>query len=463
MIPPTISRQALSMNLKLHLLFRIVLIALLCLTATVIYELYQTDRQARQQTLRSIDSLSRQLGVQLLYIEAGNGKLQHFPDFGLWKQTGSIPGLCVSFLPTGDASARSLCSGSNVTQQTWPATFETLYRRIFNPGLEITQQIVFNDRHYGSLVMTPSSEMEIAYAWNNIQNLLGLSAITIPAICLLVYFSISRILRPAQIIVAGLTSMEKGDLSLRLPAFDVAEWQQTAAAINRLAASQEQLLAERSKLAVKLVTIQEEERCYLARELHDELGQCLAAISAVAASIAQSATQECPALVPEAQQISRIAAHVMDTVRGLLLRLRPFEIDELGLAVSLKSLVSKWNAHSGGKPRYQLFMDSDCAQLPEPLPVTIFRIVQECLTNAAKHSNAANVTVTLNATADSVLLTIEDDGITAQLPFADSSGIGLLGIRERVTALAGQMNLSIALPHGLIVQILLPIQPGKEG
>lgn len=449
------------MNLKFHLLSRIILIAILCLIVTAAYVLYQTDRQAQQQARLSADSLSKQLDMQLLRIHAGFGEPQRFPDFDLWKQTGSEPGLCVRFLPVDNAPTRSLCNGSSVIVPTWPTAFEAFYRRFFNPGLDVNRPIVFNGRHYGLLIVTPGAEMEITAAWTNIRNLLGLSAMMISAICLLVYLSISRILRPAHIIVDSLERMKKGDLSLRLPGFDIAEWQRTATAINQLVAAQQQLLAERSKLAVKLMTLQDEERRYLARELHDELGQCLAAISAVAVSIEQSAQRECPALVPEAQQISRISDHVMTRVRGLLLRLRPFEIDELGLADGLKSLASTWNLHSGGKTHYHLRIDGDCARLPEPLPATIFRIVQECLTNAAKHANADNVNVTLKIEAEAVTLTIEDDGITDKLPYAENPGIGLLGIRERVTALTGQMRMTTAQAHGLIIEIQLPVPTGK--
>jgi len=449
------------MNLKFHLLSRIILIAILCLIVTAAYVLYQSDRQAHRQALIAADSLSRQLEMQLLRIDAGFGDVQRFPDFDLWKQTGGVAGLCVRFMPVDGAPARSLCNGSRVMEPTWPVAFETFYRRVFSPGSGVNRAIVFKGRHYGSLTVTPAAEMGVAAAWLDIRNLLGLSAVTVLAICLLVYLSISRILRPAQVIVDGLERMKKGDLSVRLPGFDIAEWQRTATAINRLVAAQQQLLAERGKLAVKLMTLQDEERRYLARELHDELGQCLAAISAVAVSIEQGAQQECPALVPEARQISRITGHVMTSVRGLLLRLRPFEIDELGLADGLKSLTSTWNLHSGGKTHYQLTINGDCARVPEPLPATIFRIVQECLSNAAKHAGANNVKVTLGIGEEVITLIIADDGITDTLPYAESPGIGLLGIRERVTALAGQMRMATAQPHGLIIEIQLPFPPGQ--
>jgi len=450
------------MNLQFHLLSRITVVALMCLLATTAYVLYHSGRQARQATGVTAESLGRQLELQLLRINAGFGQANQFPDFDLWKQTGSVPGICVRFEATGSAAARSLCNGVKVSGLNWPDTFGTFYRRFFNPGFEITRPITFNGRVYGSLTVTPSAEMEIAQAWENIRSLLGLSVITVLAVCLLVYLSISRALRPARIIVAGLESMEKGNLACRLPSFELIEWQRTAAAINQLATSQQQLLAERQKLAVKLINLQEEERRYLARELHDEFGQCLSAINAVAASIAQTAEQQCPGLVSEADHISRITQHMMDSVRDLLMRLRPAELDELGLAAGLNSLVSGWNARCGGKIRYHLGIVGDCALLPEPLTVTLFRITQECLTNIAKHSVAADAKVTLAITADAVTLTVKDDGIATELPFTDGSGIGLLGIRERVTALNGQLTLSIAQPHGLIVEAWLPIHSITE-
>jgi len=443
------------MNLQIHLLSRITLVALLCLLATTTYVLQHSNQQARQATQLTAESLAKQLELQLLRINGGFGMANLFPDFDLWKQTGSVPGMCARFVAT-DNSVRSLCNGANLSVRNYPDSFEALYRRLLNPGLVLKRPIAFNGKIFGSLTVTPSAEIEIAKAWDNLCSLLGLSIITVLAVCLLVYLSISRALQPAKIIVSGLESLKKTH-AYRLPSFELIEWQCIATAINQLAASQQQLLAERQKLAVQLITVQEEERRYLARELHDEFGQCLAAINAVAASIAQTAEQQYPALVDDAKHISRITKHMLDNVRDLLKRLRPAELDELGLAASLNSLVSGWNAHSGGKCQYRLNIVDDCALLPEPLTITVFRLIQECLTNIAKHASATNANITLTITTDTVALTVTDNGCATILPFAGNSGIGLLGIRERVTALGGRLTIAIAVPHGLIVDIQLPI------
>ncbi|MGR9115612.1 MAG: histidine kinase [Gammaproteobacteria bacterium] len=449
------------MNLQFHMLSRIVVVALACLVVTSAFVLHRSDRQARQQTQDTAGSLSQQLELQLLRIQAGFGQARQFPDFTLWKQTGSVPGICVRFDSADRVATHSLCNGATPSDQEWPAIFEIVYRRLFSPGLKVTRPIALNNRVFGSLTVTPSAEMNIALAWNDIRDLTGLSAITVLAVCALVYLSINRALRPAGIIVEGLEQIEKGHLAYRLPTFDLLEWQRTSAAINQLAASQQRLLEDRQKLAIKLMKLQEEERRYLVRELHDEFGQCLAAITAVAASVAQTAEKKCPVLVDEAEQIGRISQHMMDSVRGLLRRLRPAELDELGLAASLNNLVSTWNAHSGGKTRFHLGIVGDSALLAGPVAITLYRIVQECLTNIAKHSAAANAQVMLATNADGVKLTVQDDGIANELPFADGPGIGLLGIRERVNALQGRLALSIAEPQGLIVNVAVPVPSMK--
>ncbi len=447
------------MNLKSHLLLHIACAAVVCLIITAAYVVYRTDRQSRQETLATADSVGRQLEVQLLRIENGLERPERFPDLSLWRETGTLSGICIRFIPVGDAATYGICRGPASPVRQWPAMFEKIYRLVFNPGQEISRSIVFNGRIYGSLGVTSDATKELARAWENVVTLLGLSIITVAAVCLLVYVIIGRALRPARVIVAGLEAMRKGDLHVRLPNFELAEWQRTGTAINALAASQQRLLTERKKLGLQLMSIQEQERRYLARELHDELGQCLAAINAVAASIAQSAAQHCPTLVAEAEHIIRINQQVMDTVRKLLVRLRPAEIDELGLENALNSLVAEWNARNTGRVCCRLIIEGDCDALPEPLPITLYRIVQEGLTNIAKHSTASKVSVLLESSADTVMVHIDDDGNVAQLPFADHDGIGLLGIRERVDSLGGRLTLEISASGGLAVRVMLPLHP----
>ena len=443
------------MNLQLHLLTRIALVAVLSLLVIASFLLYQSHRHAEQNSLQIADSVSKQLQAQVLLHNAGIGRANVFPDFEFWKQSGHQSGICLTYLSADQALPRSLCNGIKVSDADWPITFEIAYRWAFKPGMPAVRFVTVQGRNYGSLTVTPSAELEIAEAWSKTSSLMALSAMTVLAVCMLVYLTINRALRPAQIIVTGLEELEAGRLAYRLPSFELNEWQRIAAAINQLAASQQHLLA-------KLINLQEQERRLLARELHDEYGQCLAAINAVATSIKQTAETQSPDMMADANHISRITSHMLAGMRGMLGRLRPAEFDQLGLAASLNSLVASWNSRSGEKTRYRLSEVGDSSSLSESQALTLFRIAQECLTNIAKHAAATRVNLTLRIDQATASLSIADDGIATALPFASSDGMGLLGIRERAAALNGKLNLAIAEPHGLIVEVSLPIELGID-
>jgi two-component system, NarL family, sensor histidine kinase UhpB len=243
-----------------------------------------------------------------------------------------------------------------------------------------------------------------------------------------------------------------------LPNFQLREWQHTGAAINDLASELQQSQGERQKLLLKLMTLQEEERRYLARELHDELGQCLAAINAVAVSINHTANQKCPELVPEVDNILRINQHSMSAMHDLLVRIRPAELETFGLEASLRTLITEWRSQTADQIQYQLSIEGPCNNLPEHLQLTLFRIAQEGLTNVAKHAKASSVILKIEATSEFITLAIEDNGSMVKLPAKITSGFGLLGIRERVLALNGNFALQISKHGGLTVQVKLPFQ-----
>ncbi|MGY6277428.1 ATP-binding protein [Methylomonas sp. MgM2] len=446
------------MQLQSYLLTRIILVVLLCLGMIGSYALDQSHRQAVQVSRQLAESLARHLESQLLLTQAGIGRANPFPDFDSWKQHASIqPGTCVVYTPVSQVTPRSLCNGDKSLSKDWPNAFAAVYRLLLEPGLPVEQTVAPNGRHYGRVTVSPSAEQEIAQAWRYSRSLMSLSGATVLAVSVLVYLVMRRALRPSLIIVDGLKKLEGGLLSFRLPAFELNEWQSIASAINQLAASQQQLLSERQRLIGKMLELQEQERRELAGELHDEFGQCLAAINAVAASIKQTAAEKCPGLLEDGERIGRITGHMQLAIRAMLQRLHPPEWHELGLAASLSGLVASWNGHAGAKTRYALTVSGNVQEIQETPALFIFRAVQECLTNVAKHAEATQVDIRLTVTSDRILVEVTDDGKAAALPFAGSAGIGLLGMRERAEALGGRAALSIQQPHGLRVSLTLPV------
>ncbi|MDH5357106.1 MAG: histidine kinase [Gammaproteobacteria bacterium] len=447
------------MNLKIQLLYRILLIALLCLMSSAFYLLYQTDKQAMSEVKFSANRIEKQMNSQLLQMFARNDFTSTFPDTALWQDISSLSGSCIQFVSHSQSRQRNLCNQTIEEERTWPSWFGSLYQQFFNPDYEIKKNISFNAMPYGSIVVTLNTHIETARAWNNLRALIDVLSVSILALCILVFFTINRMLKPAQLIVTGLEKMRDGQLDIRLPSFDVIEWKRTSEAINQLAVSQEQIIADNKQLALKLMNIQEEEHRYIARELHDEFGQCLAGINAVTTSINQTAKTECPSLASETASISHITHHMMDVLRSLLTRLRPAEVDDLGLTTSLKKLVNSWNNRSNDTTQYQIAFNGDFDQLPEPLPVNIYRIVQECLTNVAKHAKASNAEVNFNYQSQQMIqLSVNDNGIAEPESFDNATGVGLLGIRERVSALGGHLVLEHPESGGLSVTITIPVQ-----
>jgi signal transduction histidine kinase len=290
-------------------------------------------------------------------------------------------------------------------------------------------------------------------------------ACALMGLCVLVYATLANALRPTLAIRAGLQRLAAGDLSARLPPFDLAELSAVGHVFNHLAGSLETTLAERSALTRRLIVVQDEERQHLARELHDEFGQCLAAISALAASAGHTAREQCPSLTAECESIARTAAHMMDALRSALLRLRPPDVDELGLAASLQGLISGWNTRGGGRTRFSIELSGEFGALPRDFAASLYRIAQEAITNAAKHAQASHVALSLRmqepASADPrahIEMTVDDDG-RAGADLTGGSGMGLLGMRERIVSLGGQLSMDTSRPSGLVVRARIPVPP----
>ncbi len=222
-------------------------------------------------------------------------------------------------------------------------------------------------------------------------------------------------------------------------------------------------LAENRRLSLSHVRVQEDERKQLARELHDELGQHLNAIKIDAVSIRDwsSASREgkWTEVHGAALAIIGIANQVQDTIRNMLRRLRPAGLDELGLAAALEHLVQQWQTRNAAT-RATLKVDSGIDGLKENENMTCYRLVQEALNNVTRHAQARSVSIRLERARDQVLLDIVDDGLGASHGVqAPAPGLGLVGMRERVEALGGDIAIESTAGHGFHIRATIPV-PG---
>lgn len=201
----------------------------------------------------------------------------------------------------------------------------------------------------------------------------------------------------------------------------------------------------------------EDERRSLARELHDELGQYVTAIKTFAVGIVNKTQEKMPDVASNAQTIVAAANHIYDGMHNIIRQLRPGSLDNLGLSETLRDLVSSYRQHHP-ELKIKLVTKGDVNGLGEVVNINIYRVVQEAVNNALKHSNASAIEIKLEVSKSGELqLTIKDNGHGMDFCKVDhSQHFGLLGMRERAQALQGTFNIDSALEKGTTIHINIP-------
>jgi PAS domain S-box-containing protein len=219
--------------------------------------------------------------------------------------------------------------------------------------------------------------------------------------------------------------------------------------------------AELRALAARLESIREEERTRIARELHDELGQALTGLKLDLAWLERRLNRHSQAeLVDRCANLLGRLDDVMISTRRIITELRPSVLDQLGLADAIE-----WQAHDFAA-RTGLALDleiqCDCELLPDAVSSAVFRMLQEALTNVAKHAHASRVRVALRVEPTRLLLDVGDDGrgITRD-ELRGAHSLGLLGLRERALALGGTVSIAASPAGGTTVEMRIPLHaPG---
>ncbi len=311
----------------------------------------------------------------------------------------------------------------------------------------------------GQIQITPNYSSELATLASRLGTLLLLS-LMILLLSFFVYRPVRNALAPSQAILDTLARMEGGDLGARMPGFALIELDRIGHGFNHLADRLERTMADQRRLAHRLLSVREEERQHLSRELHDDFAQYLASLNAEAAYARELAADGVPALAPCADSIGRTTRHMMETLHRILHRLRPAGLEAFGLAASLERLIVEWNHQRRDATRFEISLAGDLTNLADDVQVSIYRIVQESLTNAVRHGEAAHVHVSLVREAAQLKLTITDDG-RGRPAGASGGGFGLLGMEERVLALGGRLDIEPAIPRGTRVNVHLPAQDSQ--
>lgn len=217
-----------------------------------------------------------------------------------------------------------------------------------------------------------------------------------------------------------------------------------------------ELLAHNRELAQGLLLAQENERRALARELHDEIGQNCTAIRAEASFISHAAGDDRAGVIASAARIGQISEELYGLVRTILRRLRPMALDSLGLESALQELCESWEEQCGIACGF--FPRDLPAELDDGVRIAVFRLVQESLTNVARHAGADQVRIDLAAADGCLRLIVADNGRGLADPERVRPGFGLVGMRERVAGLHGQFRLISQPGQGLRIEVDLPLK-----
>src|SRR6267154_199030 len=213
-------------------------------------------------------------------------------------------------------------------------------------------------------------------------------------------------------------------------------------------------------LSRRLVEIQETERSEIARELHNEIGQLLTGLKLLIAAGMQRESLEVPD--PDQEEMAAIVAELIGRLRDIPMTLRPPMLDEIGLLPTLQWHFGRYTARTRVRVRHQ--QDIESARFPAAVEIAAFRIIQEALTNVARHAAVEEVEVEVRADRDYLTLRIEDRGQGFNPRTASTVGsAGIIGIQERARLVGGHLTLESAMTAGTRIAVVFPLGHHEAG
>ena len=313
---------------------------------------------------------------------------------------------------------------------------------------------------FGEITVEAAPNNEVAEIWNEFgDSLLILGLFSLPTMAL-IYLFVGRALRPLERLATALGRLGEGDYGVRLADRLPPELARLRDRFNCTAAQLAAMAAENRRLNEELVGLQQQERSDLARDLHDDVGPYLFAINVDASNITRHLREgKLTAITGHAAAIAEAVRHLQEQVRRMLARLRPIGLAEFGLADAIANLVEFWRRR---RPEidYRLDMAPSAQCFGDVIDTTIFRIVQEAVNNAIRHSAPSaiciNICLARTEGREVVKVTVTDDGRGAAV--GPIMGYGLLGISERVKAIGGSLDLVSASGEGFTLAAAIPLR-----
>jgi two-component system sensor histidine kinase UhpB len=291
--------------------------------------------------------------------------------------------------------------------------------------------------------LRPEPASDIAALWSAAIEAIGVFTVAAALGLALIYWVIGRALAPLDRLSHGLSAIGASGYRESIPEEGPRELHDLQRGFNAMAERLAEIDQRNRALEAQVLTIQDEERAEIARDLHDEIGPHLFAVALDADMIRRSLSQgDIGPILDQVQAIQRAVSYMQKQVRELIARLRPTRAAELGLEAAIGDLVTFWQARQPAV-KFKARLDGADAHVPEPLRDVIYRVVQESMANALRHSEVKQLTIDVALMSDGIRVSVANCGVarstTSELP-----GLGLASMRERVQAAGGTLNIDRA-------------------
>jgi len=220
------------------------------------------------------------------------------------------------------------------------------------------------------------------------------------------------------------------------------------------------LSEQRRVLAMRVISIQEEQFRTLARELHDEFGQVLTAVGVMLKRV-ENRLPAGDQSRDEIREVREIANQTLERVRGMSQMLHPPVLDDFGLERSIEWYIGQFSRQTGLKIHYQ--KSGVAPWIGDKIAIHVYRVLQEALNNVVRHSGASEAWLRLEYSTGSISLEVEDRGVGLPDKLPEDRGIGLVSMRERAELLGGRISIARHEPGGTLVQLMVPLARAMEG
>lgn len=342
----------------------------------------------------------------------------------------------------------------NVMNKSTPVWFSFLlsWKQNQNYGAEIIP-LNISGKDIGYIKLTPDPTSEFNEIWEQFKSSLLVTIIFIILINVSIFIIFSRILSPINQLIFSFDRLAKKQFNVSVPLPKIIEFNALAKKFNAMARQLKKNNEEILRLNRAIVNIQEDEKKSISRDLHDDFAQSLAAIQAEAFVATENESRAFKD--KQLKKIISTSKLMIQDLRTLLRRLNLGIIDEVGIESALNDLIDQWIKKNNQKNvMLEINISEKLDSLDKRQIVNLYRIVQECLTNISKHSDSKKTSISITEQGDDLEIIIRNNGIRKSK--IETSGLGLLGMRERVATLNGSFSAKRS-KNIFTVKILIPL------